>query len=382
MNFAWSDTQSALYDRTLAFARTQLGGDVRARDREHAFGHDAWKRCGEFGLLGLSVPEAFGGMGLDALSTARAVEAFGRGCSDTGLVFAAAAHLFACVMPIHDHGDDAQRRRWLPALCAGRSIGANAISEAEAGSDVYALKTTARRDGDGSYVLDGTKSYVTNAEVADVFVVYAVTNPSHGYLGLSAFVIERGTPGLTIGKPFDKVGLTTTSISSIYLDGCRVREADRLGAEGQGSIVFRGSMAWERACLFAAYVGVMERQLEQVVEHARTRRQFGKPIGHNQAVSHKIADMKLRLESARLLLYRACWTRDQGEDATAAISMAKLAVSEAAVQNGLDAIQLHGGLGVLREYDVERMLRDALPSTIFSGTSELQRNLIAKSLGL
>ncbi|HWO22078.1 MAG TPA: acyl-CoA dehydrogenase family protein [Kofleriaceae bacterium] len=380
MDFAWSETQTALYDRTLAFAQT-LGGDIRTRDREHAFSRAEWQRCGEFGLLGLSVPEAFGGMGLGALSTARAVEAFGRGCRDTGLVFAAAAHLFACVMPIFDHGDDALRRRLLPALCSGERIGANAITEAEAGSDVHALKTTARRDGDG-YVLDGTKSYVTNAEVADVFVVYATTNPAHGYLGLSAFVVERGAPGLVIGKPFDKIGLTTTSISSIYLDGCRVRDADRLGAEGQGAIVFRSSMEWERACLFAAYVGVMERQLEQVVEHARTRRQFGKPIGHNQAVSHKIADMKLRLESARLLLYRACWARDQGQDATAAISMAKLAVSEAAVQNGLDAIQLHGGSGVLREYDVERMLRDAVPSTIFSGTSELQRTLIAKSLGL
>lgn len=381
MNFAWNETQTTLYEKILSFARAQLNGSTRERDRQHVFGREQWKLCGDFGLLGLSVPEVEGGMGLDSLTTALAVEAFGRGCDDTGLVFAASAHLFACAMPICEHGNATLRSRLLPDLCSGRAIGANAITEAEAGSDVHALKTTARR-ADGRYILNGTKSYVSNAEVADVFVVYAVTNPAHGYMGLSAFVVERNAPGLVIGKPFEKLGLTTTSMSSIYLEDCPVDEEARLGQEGQGGIVFRTSMLWERGCLFAAYVGMMDRQLEQVVEHARSRRQFGKPIGQNQAVSHRIANMKLRLEQCRLLLYRACWLRDQGQDATAEISMAKLAITEAAVQNGLDAVQLHGGIGVLREYDVERMLRDAIPSTIFSGTSEIQRTLIAKGLGL
>jgi alkylation response protein AidB-like acyl-CoA dehydrogenase len=376
MDFAWTDAQRDLYERTLAFARAHVG-----RRPGSGFAREEWGRAGEFGLLGLSVPTRWGGLGLDALTTARAVEAFGRGCRDGGLVFSASAHLFACTMPVATHAGDELRARVLAKLASGAFVGANAITESEAGSDVTALKTTAVRDG-ASYVLDGAKSYVTNAPIADVMLVYAKTAPGDGYLGVSAFVVERGAPGLRVGQPFVKMGLESSPIASVYFDGCRVPAANLVGAEGQGAAIFADSMQWERSCLFAGYLGAMEWQLDECVQFAGERRQFRRPIGKCQAIAHRIADMKLRLEAARLLLYRACWLRDRGEEATLEVSLAKLAVSEAAIQSGLDAIQIHGGLGYLVESGVERALRDAVPSTIFSGTSEIQRDLIARRLGL
>ena len=377
MDFAWTAEDNDRYERGLTYAREQLGGVPASStvSREH------WESAGRFGFLGLSAPERVGGLGLGALGTARVLEALGKGCDDMGFVFSVCAHLLACVMPIVDAGTPAQQDRFLPKLVSGEWVGANAITEAEAGSDAFALRTRAVRDGD-RYVLNGVKSFVTNGPVADIFLVYASTEPAHGYMGVSAFVVERGTPGLVVGKPFEKIGLHSALTSSLYLEDCHVDASSRLGEEGTGAATFKDSMSWERACLFAAYVGSMERQLEETVAFATSRRQFGRPIGKHQAVSHRIAGMSERLEAARLLLYRACWLKDRGKDATAAIALAKLAVSEGAVQNSLDAIQIHGGLGVTTEGRVERALRDAVPSTLFSGTSEIQREIIARGLGL
>lgn len=381
MDFGWHESQQELHARTLRFARQRLNQRVQDREKEHHFGLAEWRLCGEFGLLGLSIPERYQGLGLDSLTTARALEALGQGCEDTGLVFSAAAHLFACAMPIVEHGSAGLKERVLPLLATGTWIGANAITEAEAGSDVFALKSRALRDG-ASYVLTGTKSYVTNGPLADAFLVYASTNPSHGYLGVSAFLVEKGTPGLTVGKPFAKMGLTTSPIGSIYMDHCRVSAESIVGEEGQGAKIFSDSMQWERSCLFAAYLGSMERQLDETIRYASQRTQFHKPIGRHQAIAHKIADMKLRLEGARLLLYRACWLQDRGEEAGLEVSLAKLSVSEAAIQSSLDAIHIHGGAGYISDTGIERALRDAIPSTLFSGTSEIQRDIIARKLGL
>jgi alkylation response protein AidB-like acyl-CoA dehydrogenase len=381
MDFSWTESQSTLAKRTYEFARERLNRDLAKREREHRFAAEEWRLCGEFGLLGLCVPTQYGGLGLDTLTTACAVEAFGRGCEDAGLVFSANAHLFACLMPIAEQGSEPLKQSLLPALCSGERIGANAITEAEAGSDVFALKTRAVRDGE-FYILNGTKSYVSNGPVAHTFLVYATTNPAHGYMAVTAFVVNRDTPGLKLGQPFDKMGLTTSPISSLYLEDCRVPAGNMLGKEGDGRAVFASSMQWERACLFAGYLGSMERQLEQTIAYAVSRRQFHRAISKNQAIAHRIVDMKMRLESARLLLYRACWLRDQGDKALAEVSLAKLAISEAAIHSSLDAIHIHGGNGFMTETGVERALRDAIPSTIFSGTSEIQRDLVAQSLGL
>lgn len=382
MNFEWDRSQVDLYERTLAFARAHLDNDrVLGRERADEFPRAAFGRCGEFGLTGLCLPVEHGGLGLDALTTARAIEALGRGCLDMGLVFSVSAHLFACAVPIALNASESLKARIIPRLASGQWIGANAITEAEAGSDVFALKTTAVRDGN-DYILNGAKSYVTNGPVADVFLIYATTNPEHGYMGVSAFAVRRGSLGLAVGEPFHKIGLTTSPISSLYLDSCRVEAENRIGPEGNGAQIFKSSMRWERGCLFAGYLGLMDRQLEEAIAFARERRQGGKPIAKYQAVSHRIVDMKVRLEAARLLLYRACWAGDRGDDAELHACLGKLFVSEAAIESGLDAIRIHGGAGVMHEIGVERALRDALPAAIFSGTSEVQRNMIAVKLGL
>lgn len=381
MDFSYTAAQRELYDGVLRFAREQLNHGVLERDRERRFPEKEWRLCGEFGLLGLCVPAEYGGMGLDHLSTALALEALGRGCEDMGLVFALAAHQLAVSRPIVDGGTEELKQRVLPKMCSGEWIGANAITEAEAGSDVFALRTRSEPVGEG-YRLTGTKSYASNGPVADIFLVYANSAPERGYLGIDAFVVTRDAPGVTVGQPIDKMGLHTCPVSSVYLDEVQVTAAERLGSSGGGAALFTDSMMWERSCLFASYVGAMERQLQAVVDHAAQRKQGRRAIGRYQAISHRVADMKLRLESARWLLYRACWLRDRGEDAVLEVALSKLAASEAAVQGGLDAVQIFGAVGYSSELAIERMLRDAVPGTIFSGTSEIQRNLIASRLGL
>ena len=298
-----------------------------------------------------------------------------------GLVFGVLAHLFACAMPIAEHGSAKLRAELLPGLCAGALIGANAITEEQAGSDVSALAARAVRTPDG-YRLSGEKTFVSNGPVADVFLVYAVTRPDLGHLGLSAFAVEAGTSGLSVGPPMPKLGLTRCPAGRLVLDDCLVPADRMLGRDGQGAAIFQTSMRWERTCLFAAYLGQSARLLARCVTHARERRQFGAPIGANQAVAHRIARMWLRLAAARALLDSACARLDQGERAVAEVAMAKLAISENAVRTAYEAVRLFGGGGVLVAGDVERELRDAVPCTTFSGTSEMQLEQIVKELGL
>jgi L-prolyl-PCP dehydrogenase len=381
MEFFPTAEQDRLYEAARQFAAQRINPAIEARADRPYFGEDEWRLCGELGVLGACVPRQYGGGGHDALTVARVVEGFANGCRDTGLVFSACAHLFAVAMPVAEHGSDELKARVLPRLVTGEWVGANAITEAEAGSDVFSLCTRAVRDGD-AYLLSGTKTFVTNGPVADCFLVYASTEPTHGYLGISAFLVDGDATGLIRGEHFDKVGLAGAPVCELRLEDCRVDASNRIGGEGAGAAVFQSSMAWERACLFAQYLGVMDRQLDEVVAFAKQRRQFGKPLGRHQAIAHRAADMKLRLDAARLLLHRACWMKAQGQECGLEISLAKLAISEAAVQSGLDAIQIFGGLGIKTETAVAVPLLDALPATIFSGTSEIQRNLIARELGL
>jgi alkylation response protein AidB-like acyl-CoA dehydrogenase len=375
MDFEWTEEDRARYDQI--YSRTRLW----PAPGPGYFTPEEWKLCAGLGLLGLSMPKEYGGEGCGFLATAHAAEAFGRGAPDMGLVFAALAHLFACGMPIAEYGDEELRGEMLPRLSSGEWVGANAITEEDAGSDATRLAARAERSGE-DYVLTGEKCFVSNGPVADVFVVYAVTQPDLGYLGVSAFVVERGTPGLTIGEPFGKLGLDRCPASTLRLDRCVVPARRRLGGEGQGAAIFQGAMRWERTCLFAAYVGRLERLTELSADHARTRTQFGRPIGSNQAVSHRLARMRVRLEAARLLLWRACWLLEQDEPARAEVAMAKLVISEAAAESAMDAVRIFGGDGIRSDRGIERELRDAVPSLIFSGTSEMQLELIVRDLGL
>lgn len=340
-----------------------------------------WRRLGRLGLLGLSVPTRYGGGGLGALDTTRQVEALGRGCVETGLVFGASAHLFACAMPIVDFGTEELRTRVLPGICTGELIAGNAMTEVEAGSDVSRLALTGRRVA-GGWVLDGEKSFVSNGPAADVYVAYATTDPKAGHLGVTGFVVERGAEGVTPSEPFAKMGLWQCPAGSVRFENCFVPDAQVLGEPGQGGVIFQHSMGWERACLFAGYTGLADRVLDQCVAYVRERRQFGRRLSEFQAVTHRIAEMKLRLEAARLLLYRACWERDNGRPATLSIALSKLAVSEGVLASALDAVRLFAGRGYQRADRIEAALRDAVPSVIFSGTSDIQRELIARELGL
>ncbi|MCI3934240.1 L-prolyl-[peptidyl-carrier protein] dehydrogenase [Streptomyces sp. AN091965] len=381
MNFAFDDDTEDMREAVERFARRDLGGPPPAAGApDPAEFRRRWQLAGTQGLVGSVVPERYGGSGLDAVTAAAVMEALGYGCPDTGFAFSVAAHLFAAVMPVVEFGTEEQKRALLPALCSGERIAAHGITEPEAGSDTLALRTRAVRDGD-AYVLDGAKAFTTNAPVADVFVVQAATAPGGGYFGLTAFVVEADTPGLTVGPPYDKVGLCGSPTADVRLDGCVVPASAVLGAEGAGASVFAGSMKWERTCLFAAYLGAMRRVLESTVAYAGQREQFGVPIGGFQAVSHRVVDMTLAVESARLLLYKAAWGLARGSEDEVAPALAKLAVSEAAVRVGLDAVQLRGALGVVSG-EAETLLRDALPSRIFSGTNEIQKNNIARALGL
>jgi alkylation response protein AidB-like acyl-CoA dehydrogenase len=382
MDFGLSDEQQLLRQQVRLFAKQELNGDVKDRDRHHTFPKDLWLKCGEMGLHGLPVPEEHGGSGLDPLSTAIALEAFGYGCHDGGLVFSVCAHLLSCVVPLWKFGSIEQKQRYLPDLCSGRLIGVHAMTEPQSGSDAFALATKAEPDGDG-FRINGTKTFISNASVADVVIVFALTNAQKGYYGgVTAFLVERGTPGFSASQRFEKMGLRTSPLGELVFDDVRVGAESVLGKVGSGSAIFTHAMDWERVCLFASHVGTMERLLEQALAYARDRKQFGQPIGKFQAVSHRIADMKVRLEAARLLIYHAAWALGHQRSAALDAAVAKLFVSEAFVESALGTVQVFGGSGYTTDYDIERIARDALGSTIYSGTSEMQRNIIARFLGL
>ncbi|HEY6880842.1 MAG TPA: acyl-CoA dehydrogenase family protein, partial [Polyangiales bacterium] len=325
--------QSERVSATYRFACEQLSPGARERERSRLFDRVLWQRAAEFGLTGLAIPEQFGGSGLDLLDTMLTIEALGRGCEDAGLVFSLCAHLFASAVPLWRSDPSPAQQALLRELASGRLICANGTTEPGAGSDVYALKTRAVRQGD-VYVLDGSKCFITNAPLADLFLVYAATDPRRGYLGISAFLIPRDTPGLSVQEEDDKVGLCTSPWGSLYFQECIVDAQLRIGPEGAGAGLFRESMVWERACLFAYYVGAMERTLASCVEHARARSQFGRPIGSFQAIAHRIVDMKLRLEASRLLMYRVGELQRAGKPCEEASALSKIMISESAVQTG------------------------------------------------
>lgn len=378
MDFDLTEEQAAYREQVLRFAERELGtagdGDVECFRRR-------WRACAEFGIQGLAVPAEYGGSGADAVTTMVAMEALGLGCPDNGLLFSLNAQMWACQHPIARYGSVSQRRQHLPGLCDGSQIGAHAMSEPGSGSDAFALATTVE-SRDGRHVLTGSKVFVTNGPVADLFLVFATADRARGFGGLSAFLVPRDAPGLTVGPPARKMGLEGSPMSELFLDGCAVPDDAMLGPPGAGMAIFSAAMQRERSLILATTVGSMERGLRRCLAHARERRQFGQPIGKFQSVASRIVDMKLRLETARLLLYRLGWMIDNGRQVDLDSALVKLHLSEAFVQSSLDAVQVHGGYGYMVEYGVERDVRDAIASRIYSGTSDIQRNIAARAMGL
>ena len=381
MDFALSAEQHELTEEAAAFARRELNEDLREREEAGEFSREAWQKCAKFGVQGLPVPADLGGAAADVLTTALVMEALGYGCQDNGLLFSLNAQLWSVELPLVTFGSPAQRQTYLPGMVSGDLIGAHAMTEHGSGSDALHMHARAQRRGD-YYALDGTKQYITNAPLADVLLVYAADPDRPGPYGISAFLVDATTPGLAVSTSFDKMGLRTSPMGEISLHNCLVPVESRLGPEGAGMAIFNSSMEWERSCLFASIVGAMRRQLEACTGYARSREQFGQPIGKFQGVSGKVADMYVRLEAARSLVYRCAWLKQQGRSAPAEAAAAKLFTSEAWVRSSQDAIQLHGAWGYLKDAEIERDLRDAVASTIYSGTSEIQRVILARMLGL
>ncbi len=381
MEFSLSQEQLELQHAVIRFAGRELIDDVIQRDARGEFSRSLWEKCAGFGIQGLPIPEQYGGNGFDALTTIVALEALGYACKDNGLLFALNAQMWSFELPVWKFGREDQKQRYLPRLCDGSMIGNQAMTEPMSGSDAFSLRTAAQKKGN-SYVLTGSKSFVTNAPVADVFLVFARTDPVKGFGGLSAFIVERNTPGLSVSAQMHKMGLRTSPMGEIAFDGCEVPEENLLGSPGAGVTIFNTSMDWERTCILASALGTMQRQLERCIAYAKERTQFGQPIGKFQAVSHRIVEMKLRLETARLLLYKVGWLKAQGKRTAMESAMAKLYLSQCFLDSSLDAVQIHGGYGYSEEYEFERELRDAVGGRIYSGTTEIQKNIIAGSLGL
>ncbi len=381
MDLTFTEEQFALKASVIEFAQKQLNHHLREREQAGEFSRDDWRACARFGLQGLPIPSEFGGSDLDILTTVLMMEGLGYACRDNGLIFSLNAQMWSIELPLLTFGTLAQKKAYLPGLVSGDLIGIHAMTEADSGSDAFSMRTRAERRG-GSYILNGSKLYITNAPVADIVIVFASQNPGHGFAGTSAFLIEKGTLGFVVSRSFDKMGLRTSPMGEITLTDCEVPVENLLGKEGSGLAIFNSSMEWERSCILASAVGAMQRQLEICVNYARTRRQFGQAIGKFQSIANKIADMSLRLEAARLLIYRVAWLKQQGKPALAEAAMAKVFTSEAWVQSSMDAIQIHGAYGYMKESEIERDLRDSIAGTIYSGTSEIQRMIIARSLGL
>jgi alkylation response protein AidB-like acyl-CoA dehydrogenase len=381
MDLELSQQQQKLQDDAIRFAHSELDSDMIVRDAEGHFSREAWQRCADFGLLRMPLPEEYGGLGFPITDVIAVMEGLGYGCRDQGLLFSLNAHLWTTSIPILLYGTDLQKQKYLKSLSDGTLIGANAASEPDAGSDIFAMKTRAELNGD-HYVLNGTKMFVTNAPVADMFVAYATLKPELGLMGITAFIIDRNTPGLSVSSSIEKMGLRTALMGKVTFNDCKIPCTNRVGREGRGVELFECSMEWERGCILATCLGHMKWQLERCIDHARSRKQFGQSIGKFQSVANLIVEMKIRLETCRPLVYRIGYLKEKNLPSLMESAIAKVHVSESYVQSSLDAIRVFGGYGYLTEHEIERDLRDSVGSILYSGTSEIQRNIIARCLKL
>ncbi|HEX4922755.1 MAG TPA: acyl-CoA dehydrogenase family protein [Bdellovibrionales bacterium] len=376
MDFSWNAEQERLRERAVEFARNKLKADpIRDEWNESAF-RKGWKACAEFGLQGLIAEDKFGGMGLDLLSGMLVMEGMGFGSHDNGLLFSINAQTWSFLSPLLHFGTPEQQARFVPALCRGELIGAHAMSEPEAGSDAKAIRTTATRVA-GGYVLNGSKTFVTNGPVADAFLVFARLTDGGSGKGITGFIVDRSAKGLKVGGPIKKMGMNTSAFCEVFLEQCEIPRSSLLGDEGNGFLMFSLAMVEERIFIMAAHVGAMERQLAEAHAYAKTRKQFDRQIKEFQAVSHMLVEMKIALETSKLLLYKAAWLKSSGQKAILESSIAKVHVTESWVKSNLLAMKIHGGYGYTAEFGIERQLRDSVGSLFYSGTSEIQRNIIA-----
>ena len=377
MEFSLSEEQRLLKQTVRDFAEAEIGPHSREWDERQEFPRELFAQLGELGLMGVVWPVEYGGSGMSTLDYAVVIEELSR--VDAGVALSVAAHNSLCSGHIYLAGSEEQKKKYLVPLAKGQFVGAWGLTENSAGSDAGGTKTTAVRDG-AHWVLNGSKTFITNGRVADVAVVMAVTDRTRGKKGISAFLVERGTPGFRPGKKEDKLGVRSSDTSELILEDCRIPAGQLLGQEGMGFIDTLRILDRGRIGIAAWSLGIAQASLEASLRYASERKQFGHAIADFQAVQFKIAEMATRVEASRLLTHRAAWLRDSGQEHTAESSMAKWYASEVAVEAALDAVQIHGGYGFTKEYPVERYLRDSKLGTIGEGTSEVQRLVIAREL--
>jgi butyryl-CoA dehydrogenase len=377
MDLDLTSEQKLIRDTARGLATNEIAKVAAEIDREHRFPREIVAKLGELGMLGVAVPERWGGAGMDNVSYALAVEEISRACASTGVIMSVQNSLVCD--PILNYGSDAQRQQWLPELASGKRLGCFALSEPDAGSDAAAQKTTAVRKG-SDWVLNGTKNFITNGPVSDVVLVFAMTEPERGNRGISAFVLRSDTPGIKLGPADSKMGIRGAPSCQIFFTDCVVPGSALLGVPGDGFKIAMRTLDGGRIGIGAQAVGIARAAFEDATRYALERKTFGQPIAEHQAIQFKLADMCTEIDAARLLVWRAAVKKDAGLRYTTESSMAKLFASEVANRAAKEAVQVFGGYGFLTDFPVERHFRDAKITEIYEGTSEIQRLVIASAL--
>jgi len=377
MQFQLTEEQKMLKQMVRDFAENEVEPTAAERDEEERFDREIFDKMAELGLTGIPWPEEYGGIGSDYVSYVIAVEELSRVCASTGVTLS--AHVSLASWPIYQYGNEEQKQNFLRRLAEGSALGAYALSEPGAGSDVASMKMSAKLDGD-EYVLNGNKVWITNGEVADIYVVFAKTDPEAGHRGISAFIVEKGTEGFSFGKKEEKLGIRSSPTTELIFENCRIPKENLLGEEGEGFKIAMTTLDGGRSGIAAQAVGIAQGALDAAVAYAKEREQFGRPIAHQQGISFKLADMATETEAARLLTYQAAWLESEGLPYSEASAMAKLFAGDTAMKVTVEAVQVFGGYGYTKDYPVERYMRDAKITQIYEGTNEIQRLVIGRSI--
>lgn len=377
MDFQLNDEQKMLQKMVRDFSLKEVEPTAKERDEEERFDRNIFDQMAELGLTGIPWSEEYGGIGSDFLSYAIAVEELSRVCASTGVTLS--AHVSLASWPIYKYGNENQKKHFLKRLAEGSALGAYALSEPGAGSDVASMKMQAKKEG-SDYVLNGNKVWITNGGVADIYVVFAATEPEKKHKGITAFIVEKGTAGFTFGKKEEKLGIRSSPTTELIFENCRVPEENRLGEEGDGFKIAMTTLDGGRSGIAAQAVGIAQGALDAASDYAKEREQFGKPIAHNQGISFKLADMATEIEASRLLTYQAAWLESNDLPYSNASAMAKLFAGDTAMRQTVEAVQVFGGYGFTKDYPVERYMRDAKITQIYEGTNEVQRLVIGRSV--
>jgi len=376
-----SDDQIAFRQNIIKFARKELNENLIEKDTNSEFDRKNWEKCAELGMMSLLIPQEYEGSGIDPLTALFAIEAFSYACRDAGLVHAIVTQN-VCVVLLSMFGSEFQKKKYFPKLASGEMIAAQAITEPEAGSDISSIVSRAEKK-DNYYLLNGRKTFTTNGPIADIVFVFIVTDPEKKrFGGKSCLIVENGMEGFLRDKPVSKMGLRTLLNGDLIFEDCHIPDENVVGKAGQGMMIFNETIEWERAIMAATHLGTLERILETSIKYANTREQFGNPISKFQSISNKIVDMKINLELGQLIVQKIGWLKGMNKRATLECSIAKLFISESLKNAALEAIQIHGAYGFMKEFEIERDLRDSIAATIYSGTSEMQKNIIANLSGL